>query len=143
MAKKQMGRPRVLEARFKQAMQESKVKATFETLMGIPFVTSEIIAEFFKTENDTLCRWVKREYNCTFADLKAQKHSNMKLKLAGKQFEVAMGGNIAMLIWLGKQYLGQSDKSETTSVVKLEDMIAEEPASLLRSSEDKTKKLEI
>ena len=32
-----------------------------------------------------------------------------KKELEDKQWEVAMDGNIQMLIWLGKQYLGQSD----------------------------------
>lgn len=35
--------------------------------------------------------------------------------LKRKQFEMAMGGNITMLIWLGKQYLGQRDKSELST----------------------------
>jgi len=34
--------------------------------------------------------------------------------LMQKQFEVAQSGNPTMLIWLGKQYLGQSDKQELT-----------------------------
>jgi|TARA_Y100000593_G_C4189406_1_gene276085 hypothetical protein len=34
-----------------------------------------------------------------------------KLELKQKQWDVAMeDGNVQMLIWLGKQYLGQSDK---------------------------------
>jgi hypothetical protein len=32
--------------------------------------------------------------------------------LKQRQVELAMGGNVTMLIWLGKQYMGQSDKSE-------------------------------
>ncbi|MDI6756426.1 MAG: hypothetical protein QME32_00220 [Endomicrobiia bacterium] len=32
--------------------------------------------------------------------------------LRRKQFKAAMDGNITMLIWLGKQYLGQTDKQE-------------------------------
>lgn len=38
-----------------------------------------------------------------------------KMSLRRKQFEVAQNGNIAMLIWLGKQYLGQTDRTDTTS----------------------------
>ena len=34
--------------------------------------------------------------------------------LRRKQYEIAMSGNPTMLIWLGKQFLGQSDKSELT-----------------------------
>jgi hypothetical protein len=33
-----------------------------------------------------------------------------------KQYDVAMSGNTALLIWLGKQYLKQSDKVETKNI---------------------------
>jgi hypothetical protein len=33
-------------------------------------------------------------------------------KLLRAQFKLAMQGNVTMLIWLGKQWLGQSDKTE-------------------------------
>ena len=41
----------------------------------------------------------------------------MRMKLAQKQFELAMDGNVTMLVWLGKQYLGQTDKQEMTSEI--------------------------
>jgi hypothetical protein len=100
-----MGRPKLLE-------NDEKTKKQFEVLMGIPFVTSKIIADFFGVENSTFIRWIKQNYDLTFADLKAQKQEGLKLKLAGKQFEVAMSGNVTMLLWLGKQYLGQKDNHE-------------------------------
>jgi hypothetical protein len=34
--------------------------------------------------------------------------------LRSKQFELAIAGNVTMLIWLGKNMLGQSDKTEVT-----------------------------
>jgi len=34
--------------------------------------------------------------------------------LKRKQVEVALAGNTTMLIWLGKQYLDQSDKVDNT-----------------------------
>jgi len=37
--------------------------------------------------------------------------AKMKTALRQQQFQRAMGGNTVMLIWLGKQYLGQSDKA--------------------------------
>jgi hypothetical protein len=37
---------------------------------------------------------------------------NLHKRLRQKQIEVALKGNVVMLIWLGKQYLGQSDKQE-------------------------------
>ncbi len=38
--------------------------------------------------------------------------AHMRVSLKRKQYEMAMGGNITMLIWLGKQYLDQSDKND-------------------------------
>lgn len=38
--------------------------------------------------------------------------SKRNASLRRKQYEVAISGNSTMLIWLGKQYLGQSDKQE-------------------------------
>lgn len=35
-----------------------------------------------------------------------------KIRLRQKQFDVAMKGNVSMLIWLGKQMLGQLDKQD-------------------------------
>ena len=36
-----------------------------------------------------------------------------KIDLKKKQWEVAMDGNVQMLIWLGKQYLGQQDSPDS------------------------------
>jgi hypothetical protein len=33
----------------------------------------------------------------------------MKIRLRRAQLRLAIDGNVTMLIWLGKQYLGQSD----------------------------------
>ena len=41
---------------------------------------------------------------------------NLKIMLLTKQFEIAKGGNITMLIWLGKNYLHQTDFPETQNV---------------------------
>lgn len=40
--------------------------------------------------------------------------AEMKLSLRHWQFNAARGGNIQMLIWLGKQYLGQRDTPAPT-----------------------------
>ena len=39
-----------------------------------------------------------------------------KISLRRTQFEKAIGGNVVMQIWLGKQHLDQRDKSEITSI---------------------------
>ena len=48
---------------------------------------------------------LKRRY----ADLIDKGKSEGKMRLRRKQIEVAMSGNHTMLIWLGKQMLGQSE----------------------------------
>lgn len=50
----------------------------------------------------------------------------MRIALRRKQFELAEAGDCTMLIWLGKQLLGQSNKVETRSRnATLEDLIRE------------------
>lgn len=45
--------------------------------------------------------------------------ANLKEKLKRKQISVALQGNVVMLIWLGKQYLGQADKTEESGEYKI------------------------
>lgn len=47
-----------------------------------------------------------------FSDIIAKGRENGKTRLRRKQLEVALTGNVSMLIWLGKQMLGQSEKVE-------------------------------
>ena len=44
----------------------------------------------------------------------------LKTSLKRKQFKTAMQGNVKMLIWLGIQYLGQSNKERRDENVQLE-----------------------
>lgn len=97
-----MGRPRI-------EWDQNKVEL-FNALMGIPFSTEENVADCLKVSVSSLQRFIKDTYDITFDKLKAQKREGMHLKLAGKQYEVAMKGSVPMLIWLGKQWLGQRDK---------------------------------
>ncbi len=51
--------------------------------------------------------------------------SRLNRSLRRKQAELALNGNVTMLIWLGKQYLGQRDKAEQTireEVVTIEEI---------------------
>ena len=43
----------------------------------------------------------------------------LKKRLKKKQIDVAMQGNVTMLIWLGKQYLGQAEKIEGSGELKV------------------------
>jgi len=65
-------------------------------------------------------------------------NDHAKASLRRRQFECAMAGNVTMLIWLGKQWLGQADKVQTESRdLTLEKLIAaaEEDEELERSAD--------
>jgi AraC-like DNA-binding protein len=69
-------------------------------------------AEMCEMSDDSIQRRIKDEYGCTFTEYRNRKMSRMRVKLLQKQYESAMAGNTALLIWLGKQHLGQSDKND-------------------------------
>jgi len=76
---------------------------------GVP---AEDIAEALSIDCDTLAAICKRHYGMGFSVYREQKRGKGRAALAQKQFQVAMTGNPTMLIWLGKQWLGQSDRHE-------------------------------
>ena len=90
----------------------------FDKLCGIQ-CTEEEIAVWFNCSVDTIERAIKKEKKITFAEYFAQKRGKGKVALRRKQMEVALAGNITMLIWLGKQYLDQKDKQEHSGEIGL------------------------
>jgi len=74
-----------------------------ETLAGIGCTLSEIAAAC-DCHPDTLTNRFSAEMN--------KGRENGKTRLRKKQLEVALAGNVSMLIWLGKQILGQTEKVE-------------------------------
>ena len=82
-------------------------KKQFENLCGLQCIKFEICA-FFQVTDKTLERWCKRTYKRGFADIFSQKRGKGKISLRRIQFRLAEKSP-AMAIWLGKQWLGQSD----------------------------------
>lgn len=64
--------------------------------------SSEEIAAFFGVPSQTLV--------ANFGDIIQKARAEMKVALRRSQIKLALDGNCTMLIWLGKQYLNQSDK---------------------------------
>lgn len=88
---KKVGRPKVevdKELLYKLAQMHCTIKEMVD-ILGV--------------SQDTLKR--RSDLACIIAKGK----SEGKMRLRRKQIEVAMSGNHTMLIWLGKQMLGQSD----------------------------------
>lgn len=85
-------------------------KDEFEKLCGIQCTISEIAA-WFSCSHDTIERFCKKTYSMTFECIFEQKRGKGLVSLRRTQFSEALKGNTTLLIWLGKQYLGQSDVS--------------------------------
>jgi len=83
----------------------------FDKLCALQCTKLEI-ASFFDMSDDTLSRRVKESFDCTFAELYDQKKLRGRVSIRRKQYEMAMAGDRSLLIWIGKNWLGQSDKLE-------------------------------
>lgn len=76
------------------------------------------IAEAFGVDRKTINTCVKRDRGLGFSAYREQKKGRGRAALAAKQYEMAMNGNTAMAIFLGKNWLGQSDRMRSESTVK-------------------------
>ena len=81
--------------------------ALVEKLAGIGCPNKEI-ASIVGCSVDTLDRH--------FADVITKGRENGKTRIRQKQIQMALGGNVAMLIWVGKNMLGQTDKQEISGL---------------------------
>lgn len=79
----------------------------FEDLCGMQCTLQEI-AGWFKCSEDTIERWCKRTYEENFAEAYKKHSVKGKMSLRRAQFRLAEK-SAAMAIFLGKQYLGQTD----------------------------------
>tara|TARA_R110000782_G_scaffold5154_1_gene17971 strand:- start:464 stop:814 length:351 start_codon:yes stop_codon:yes gene_type:complete len=75
--------------------------------------TGEEQASILGVDYDTLNSACKRVKKCSFSEYFKQKGANGKMSLRRRQYTAAMEGNTTMLVWLGKNWLGQSDQSDT------------------------------
>lgn len=70
------------------------------------------IASFFDCSVDTIENFIQREKGVKFSEYYNQKRQSGFISLRRSQYKEANNGNTTMLIFLGKQYLGQKDKIE-------------------------------
>lgn len=73
------------------------------------------IAGLLGISTDTLYLRCKQDLNMDFTAFSELKKAEGKELLRAKQFSVAMEGDKTMLVWLGKQHLGQKDRSDVTT----------------------------
>lgn len=109
-------------------------KQIFENLCGIQCTMAEMQAVFDCT-NDTIERWCKETYKdedgngMTFAEVFKIKRGKGLVSLRRNQWKMSETVP-SMAIWLGKQYLGQ-----TESVVKIDTKSLEKAANILNGVE--------
>lgn len=95
-------------------------EAQFEKLCAIQCTKAEI-ASWFDCSEDTIENWCKKVYKQTFSATFKMFSGKGKVSLRRNQFKLAET-NVTMAIWLGKQYLDQTDKTEQTNNLNIEDL---------------------
>lgn len=93
----------------------------FENLCRMQCIEDEIVA-WFKISRPTLTRWCNETYGEDFLHTRKRLAAEGTASLRRAQFYKATTGKMdtTMLIWLGKQYLGQTDKIEAENVEKVQ-----------------------
>lgn len=97
---KKMGRP-LIKIDWKKVQSLCKIQCTGEEIAGVLGI-----------DYDTLNNALIREKDTTFSDYFKKHSAGGRFSLRRRQFKIAEEGNPTMLIWLGKQYLGQKEKQE-------------------------------
>ena len=100
VAKKAGGRPRI-DINWEE----------FDKLCSLQCTLDEV-AMYFDCSPDTIERRVQEKYDRTWTEVYDEKRGAGKIAIRRKQFQVALRGNVRMLIWLGKQWLGQRDMQD-------------------------------
>ena len=96
----------------------------FEKLCGLQ-CTLEEICGWFDVTDKTLDRWCKETYGKSFSEVFAKKREAGKISLRRSQWRLAEK-SAAMAIFLGKNYLGQSDHvviEDRTALDKLDEIL--------------------
>jgi len=107
--------------------------------------TEEEVASVLRISRDTLLERCKSDHGKTFKDYYWPMLNEGNVSLRRHQWRVAKEGNPALLIWLGKNKLGQSDKiknevtGEDGGPIKIE-TAREELASILGALVDEEEK---
>lgn len=99
----------------------------FEKLCGLQ-CTKEEVCSWFGVTDKTLENWCNETYNQHFSEVFKEKRSLGKISLRRSQFRLAER-SAAMAIFLGKNYLGQTDNvvvenpSQTSAIEQIAKMV--------------------
>ena len=77
-------------------------------LLGQFRATYQTMAEWFECSEQTIRRNMQKKRS-EFSKVYKKAMATTKMKLSEAQIKYALNGNPTLLIWLGKQYLGQKE----------------------------------
>jgi len=102
------GRPRSLDdVDFEKVALLGRFRATHETMAEFFDVSVRTIERYMKDDTSEFCRVYKKAF------------AECKMSIAEAQVHSALEGNATLLIWLGKQHLGQIDRQEVKQDVEV------------------------
>lgn len=97
--------------------------------------TQSDAAAFFRVSEDTIERRIREHYDLTFSEFRERFMANTRLSLTKKALQMALSGNVAMLIWCQKNLCGWRDKQpdeETPQAVIHNNQVAMSGEELVR-----------
>ena len=98
---------------------DAKKWQEFEQLCALQCTQVEIL-EWFGIDNQTLTRLLKLKYKMSYSQIYRIKRTKGLVSLRRSQIKLSQA-SAAMAIFLGKNYLGQRDKTEVVNLTSLED----------------------
>jgi len=105
------------------------------------YSTGEEIARFLGVDYNTLMNRIKEHGYTNFPKFYIKSLGATRIKVRQYQWELAMAGNASMLIWLGKQYLGQREPSKFEEVAVINEAAKEAQAKFINDNSRVLKQL--
>ncbi len=84
--------------------------AELEKLMKL-CISDQEAADWFDVNPRTLDRFIRKHFGCNFVQFHRKRFTKTRIAIKRAQIDKALKGDNTMLIWCGKQYLGQRDKN--------------------------------
>lgn len=109
MEKRKRGRPKKGEEKKIGRPRKHIDKELFEEMCEYQCTMQEICLGVGVTDK-TLTNWCKETYGKSFSEIFKEKRVKGFASLRATQYRLAKSGNATMLIWLGRNWLGQTDK---------------------------------
>jgi hypothetical protein len=105
---------KVKMARPRKELEDIEFNGWDQLDSDIIWASQEYCAEKLGISADTLAQRIREKYDMSFPEYKHKRQETLRINIIKKQYQVAMSGNVSMLIWLGKNMCGQSDKNTVT-----------------------------